>query len=96
MKYSDGGVELKVVRCIAGCYLIENLGIMQSAVGSKQVAQSFLDSWARKHGLQAIATLDVDFYGAKHSACRWCIHWRNGACRKVVGSDGRKDNPGNQ
>lgn len=89
MKYNDGEVELKVVRCTAGCYIIENLGIVQSAVASKQVAQCFLDSWAFKHGYAPIDSLDVDFYGAKKDACRWCIHYRNGACKKVVDNDGQ-------
>lgn len=84
-KYSDGAETLSVARCPAGLYLIKNLGIMQNATASKEVAQSFLDSWAGKRKLRIIDDLDVDMYYCKQgdsSACKCCISFRNGTCRR--------------
>lgn len=80
-KYNDGTEVLSVVRCQAGLYIIKNLGVMQNATSSKEVAQSFLDSWAAKRKMQAVDDLDVDMYRDKESAaCKCCIAFRNGRC----------------
>lgn len=81
-KYIDGNVILSVVRCAADRYIINNLGIKQNATTSKEVAQSFLDSWAGKRKLLAVDDLDVDMYSNKHDnkMCKLCIAYRNGQC----------------
>lgn len=82
-KYNDGTVLLKVVRCRAGLYIIKNLGIMQNATASKEVAQSFLDSWAGKRKMNVMDDLDVDMYQDKQNnndVCRECISFKQGRC----------------
>lgn len=81
-KYVDGDIVLSVVRCTANRYIINNLGIKQNATASKEVAQSFLDSWAGKRKLLAVDDLDIDMYGNKHddNVCKLCIAYRNGQC----------------
>lgn len=82
-KYIDGDSILSVVRCAADRYIIANLGIKQNATASKEVAQSFLDSWAGKRKLPAIDDLDVDMYSEKskdNKTCKLCIAYKNGHC----------------
>lgn len=40
-KYLDDNLEISVVRCPAGLYLIKNFGVLQNPVANKEVAQSF-------------------------------------------------------
>lgn len=82
-KYLENNLEISVVRCPAGLYLIKNLGLLQNAVASKDVAQSFLDSWAAKKKLQAKEDLDIDMYGnASKEACNSCIQCCGGKCAR--------------
>ena len=82
-KYLDNNLEVCVVRCPAGLYLIKNLGMLQNAVASKDVAQSFLDSWAVKKELQAMDDLDVDMYNeTSEEACSSCIKLCGGKCTR--------------
>lgn len=82
-RYINDDIVLSVVRCAADRYIINNLGIKQNATVSKEVAQSFLDSWAGKRKLQAVDDLDVDMYNDKpgnNNVCKFCIAYRNGQC----------------
>lgn len=85
-KYSDGVETLSVIRCPAGYYIIKNLGILQNAIAVKEVAQSFLNSWAGKRKLHIVDDLDVDMYYDENgdgSACKSCIAYKNGHCGRM-------------
>ena len=85
-KYYDGADVLEVVRCPAGRYIIRNFGVMQNATASKEVAQSFLDSWAGKRKLLVSDDLDVDMYYDEKGdgrACKSCIAYNNGHCGRL-------------
>ena len=85
-KYNDGTETLEVVRCRAGLYIIKNLGIMQNATASKEVAQSFLDSWAGKRRMKIIDDFDLDMYNGEEGSCEACgncIAFKNGRCGRM-------------
>lgn len=83
-KYSDGVETLSVIRCPAGYYIIKNLGIMQNAIAVKEVAQSFLDSWAGKRKLRIVDDLDMYYdENGDGSACKSCIAYKNGHCGRM-------------
>nr|DAL30294.1 MAG TPA_asm: hypothetical protein [Caudoviricetes sp.] len=90
-KYLDDNLEISVVRCPAGLYLIKNFGVLQNPVANKEVAQSFLDSWATKKKLQAKDDLDVDMYNkAYKEGCSYCIRCCDGKCMRCHDADGKR------
>lgn len=87
--YHDGGSVLRVTRCPADLYVITNLGVVQNAVASKAVAQSFLDSWAIKHHMEARDDMDADMYdpGSRCPLGRMCIANTDGKCERLAGNN---------